>query len=53
MDKGAQVFFEKQVGELLGIIGDTLPTRLTLPEQGSFQLGYYHQKQKRFDKKEN
>lgn len=53
MDKGSQVYFEKQVSELLGIIGDTLPTHLTLPEQGSFQLGYYHQKQKRFEKKEN
>ncbi len=53
MEKGWQVYFEKQVGELLGIIGETFPMRLTLPEQGAFQLGYYHQKQKRFEKKEN
>lgn len=53
MDKGAQIYFEKQVSELLETIGDALPTHLTLPEQGSFQLGYYHQKQKRFEKKEN
>ena len=26
--------------------------RLTLPEQGSFNLGYYHQKQARYNKKE-
>lgn len=53
MDKGSQVYFEKQVGELLGIIGETFPARLSLPEQGAFQLGYYHQQQKRFEKKEN
>ena len=28
------------------------PARMTLPEQGSFYLGYYHQTQKRFEKKE-
>ena len=53
MDKGPQVYFEKQVSELSDILGETLPTRLSLPEQASFQLGYYHQKQKRFEKKEN
>lgn len=52
MDLGSQVYYEKQVSELLGIIGETFPTRLSLPEQGAFQLGYYHQKQKRFEKKE-
>ncbi len=29
----------------------TYPTRLTLEEQGAFQIGYYHQTQKRFTKK--
>lgn len=52
MDKGSQVYFEKQVSELLAILGDTMPTRLSLPEQGAFQLGYYHQQQKRYEKKE-
>ncbi len=53
MDKGSQVWFDKQVSELLGVLGEELPTRLTLPEQGAFQLGYYHQQQKRFEKKGN
>ena len=53
MDPKNQVYFEKKVGELLGIIGETYPARLSLPEQGAFQLGYYHQKQKRYEKKEN
>ena len=28
------------------------PTRMNLPQQGSFQLGYYHQTQARYQKKE-
>ena len=31
---------------------ETYPARLTLPEQGAFQLGYYHQTHKRYEKKE-
>ena len=34
-------------------MGESNPSRLTLPEQGSFYLGYYHQKQFRFTKKED
>lgn len=41
--------YEFEVEYLMGTLGDKLPTRLTLPEQGAFQLGYYHQKQKFFD----
>ena len=52
MDAGSRVYFEKRVSALLGILGEDLPARLTLPEQGAFQLGYYHQQQKRFEKKE-
>lgn len=52
MDTGSQVYFEKQVAALLSVLGEDLPARLTLPEQGAFQLGYYHQQQKRFEKKE-
>lgn len=53
MDKGAQVYFEKQVSELLSILKENYPLRLSLPEQGAFQLGYYHQQQKRYEKKES
>lgn len=44
---GQRIYFEKQIGELKCIMGEENPTRLTLPEQGSFYLGYYHQKQKK------
>lgn len=53
MDTKSKDWFEKQVGALEGVLGENFPIRLILPEQGAFQLGYYHQKQKRFEKKEN
>lgn len=47
-----KVYFNKQIGELTEIVGTEFPTRLNLPQQGSFQLGYYYQTQKRYQKKE-
>ena len=49
---GLRVFYDKQVMELKGVLGEEYPLRLSLPQQGSFNLGYYHQTQKRFEKKE-
>lgn len=44
------VHFDKQITALLAILpgGSGYPTRLTLPQQGAFQLGYYHQRQAQF-----
>ncbi len=53
LDTGKRIYFDKQIGELKCIMGEENPVRLSLPEQGSFYLGYYHQKQKRYEKKEN
>lgn len=51
--QGAQrVYFDKQIGKLKSLLGETNPVRLSLPEQGSFNLGYYHQKEFRYTKKE-
>ena len=50
-EKGMQVYYEKMLGELIGKLSD-FPKRLTLEEQGRFMLGYYHQVQKRYTKKE-
>lgn len=44
---------DKQIGTLKNVLGESYPIRLTLPEQGSFNLGYYHQKQFRYTKKED
>lgn len=49
---GLCVFYEKQLGEISSLLGSAFPTRMSLPQQGSFQLGYYHQTQSRYQKKE-
>jgi len=53
LETGNRIWYEKQIVSLYGVLGDRLPARLTLPEQGAFQLGYYHQTQKRYEKKED
>ena len=49
---GVAVSFEKQIQSLMGLINAPFPTHLSLEEQGIFMIGYYHQKQKRYTKKE-
>lgn len=45
LETGRKIFFDRQIGNLKNKLGETNPVRLSLPEQGSFNLGYYHQKQ--------
>lgn len=52
LEGGNKIFYEKQITHLCGILGTAYPDHLSLPEQGSFQLGYYHQTQERYTKKE-
>ncbi len=49
---GLAIFYEKQITELCSRLGESYPTRMNLPQQGAFQLGYYHQTQSRYQKKE-
>ena len=49
---GLAVFYEKQLTELYGHLGESYPAHMNLPQQGSFHLGYYHQTQARYQKKE-
>lgn len=51
-NRGLCVMYEKQLSELAGLLGETFPARMSLPQQGSFQLGYYQQTQARYQKKE-
>lgn len=46
-------FIDSEVMKLKSVLGEEYPVRLTLPEQGSFDLGYYHQKQWFYTKKED
>ena len=52
LEPGQRVYFDKQVTVLKGLLGESYPARMTLAQQGSFDLGYYHQTQKRYTKKE-
>ena len=52
LSTGSRIWYEKQIMALMGVLGETYPARLNLPQQGSFNLGYYHQTQKRYEKKE-
>ena len=49
---GLVIFYEKQITELCSRLGESYPARMSLPQQGAFQLGYYHQTQARYQKKE-
>ena len=42
---GLKVTLEKRIIEVTDKLGEVFPARLSLPEQGAFQLGYYHQTQ--------
>ena len=51
MENGKAVFWSKQLGDLTDRLGIQFPTHLSLQDQGTFILGYYHQTQKRYEKK--
>ena len=53
LDVSLCTFYEKRIGSLKDILGESYPTRLSLSEQGSFDIGYYHQKEFRYTKKED
>jgi len=41
---GLAVTFDRQIAEICQRLGKDFPVSLTLPEQGRFALGYYHQR---------
>lgn len=53
LESGQRIYYNKQLTELAGRLGEAFPARLSLPQQGAFQLGYYHQTQWRYQKKED
>lgn len=52
----AETHFERLVGDILGTLEapavSDFPAQLSLPEQGRFALGYYHQRQSFFTRKD-
>lgn len=53
LNKGQAINCDKRITELMGRITETLPARMSLPEQNAFQIGYYHETQQRYTKKED
>ncbi len=51
-NRGRAINFERLLGEIMGGLND-FPKHLSLPEQGRFALGYYHQRQDFFSKSES
>ena len=49
---GSKIFYEKIIGNLMKKLV-LFPRSLSLEEQGKFMLGYYHQTQKKYEKKED
>ena len=45
-------YYESTLTEIMNKL-ESFPARLSLEEQGMFILGYYHQTQKRYEKKED
>lgn len=52
LDGGVKVYYDKMITGLFNTMDESYPVRLSLQDQGIFQIGYYHQKQKFFTKKE-
>lgn len=48
-----RIDLDKKVMTLKSVLGEQYPAHMSLPEQGSFDLGYYHQTQARYTKKED
>lgn len=53
LKEDGRIYYDKQITELMARITETYPARMDLPEQGAFQIGYYHQVQKNYTKKED
>ena len=52
LSQGRSIYFEKLLGKVIAEI-PTFPAHLSLDEQGDFAIGYYHQRQDFFTKKES
>lgn len=50
LPKDRAIYLNKQLSKIEEKLGEAYPDRLNLPQQGSFQLGYYHQTQARYTK---
>lgn len=50
LSQGQRIYYDRLIGSIMSNIAE-MPSRLTLIEQGAFGLGYYHQRQDFYTKK--
>lgn len=51
LDSKTSYFMDKDVAQIMGMLGGEFPSSLSLKDQGIFILGYYQQKNAKFDSK--
>jgi CRISPR-associated protein Csd1 len=52
-NQGRKINFEREIGQIVeGLSVEEMPSNLSLEKQGYFAIGYYHQRQSFFTKKE-
>jgi len=51
-NQGLKVNFEKRIGEIMELLPPSMPSHMNLEDQAKFAVGYYHQRQDFFKKKE-
>ncbi|MBQ6807671.1 MAG: type I-C CRISPR-associated protein Cas8c/Csd1 [Firmicutes bacterium] len=52
-ETGKHIYLEKRLSEIMNLLEEDFPDLLSLKDKGIFQIGYYHQKQARYSKKED
>lgn len=50
--EGLARYYSSMMDEIIGNFGESYPAHLSLEDQGIFQIGYYHQRQRMYAKKE-
>lgn len=51
LDGGTKIYYARELGTLMNKIGESYPAQMNLNDQGIFQIGYYHKRQRRFEGK--
>lgn len=51
LSEGGKVYYSNLLNELMSKLPEKFPKHLSLEEQGSFYLGYYHENQELYKKK--
>ena len=51
LEPSSEVFYSKQIGEIIDLLGTEFPSYASTEEQGKYMIGYYHQKEDFFKKK--